>query len=66
MDFSKIKLIIWDLDETLWKGTLSEESVVLPDEHKNLIIKLTDIGIVNSICSKMMRHGLILNLKNME
>ena len=52
MDFSKIKLIIWDLDETLWKGTLSEESVVLPDEHKNLIIKLTDIGIVNSICSK--------------
>ena len=42
MDFSKIKLIIWDLDETLWKGTLSEESVVLPDEHKNLIIKLTD------------------------
>lgn len=52
MDFNKIKLIIWDLDETLWKGTLSEESVALSDENKNLIIKLTDIGIVNSICSK--------------
>ena len=25
MDFSKIKLIIWDLDDTIWKGTLSED-----------------------------------------
>ncbi len=52
MDFSKIKLVIWDLDETLWKGTLSEEEVSLPEKNKDLIIRLTDIGIVNSICSK--------------
>ena len=50
--FEKIKLIIWDLDETLWKGTLSEEAIMLPDAHAQLIRRLTDIGIVNSICSK--------------
>lgn len=52
ISFEKIKLVIWDLDETFWKGTLSEESVNLPKENKELIIRLTDIGIVNSICSK--------------
>lgn len=52
MDFSRIKLIIWDLDETFWHGTLSEGEVNLSDKNKNLILKLTDVGIVNSICSK--------------
>lgn len=52
MDFSKIKLIIWDLDETFWTGILSEGEIELPRENKNLILKLTDLGIVNSICSK--------------
>lgn len=50
--FEKIKLIIWDLDETFWKGTLSEESVTIPEENCRLVERLTDIGIVNSICSK--------------
>lgn len=50
--FEKIKLIIWDLDDTFWKGTLSEGGVIIPDEHINLIKNLTDAGIVNSICSK--------------
>ena len=27
MDASKIKLIIWDLDETFWHGTISEQKV---------------------------------------
>ena len=48
----QIKLIIWDLDDTFWKGTLSEGGVIIPDEHINLIKNLTDAGIVNSICSK--------------
>lgn len=65
--FDKIKLIVWDLDETFWKGTLSEEGSAIPEEHKALIATLTDIGIVNSICSKndwsqveaeLMRHDL--------
>ena len=50
--FDKIKLVIWDLDETFWKGTLSEEHVSIPEENRRLIRRLTDIGIVNSICSK--------------
>ena len=35
--FDKIKLIIWDLDETFWRGTLSEESVTIPEEVSDLI-----------------------------
>lgn len=50
--FDKIKLIIWDLDETFWNGTLSEGSVNIPEENRQLIVRLTDIGIVNAICSK--------------
>ncbi len=51
-DFSYIKLIIWDLDDTLWQGTLSEGDVLLSDKIVTLIKRLTDCGIVNSICSK--------------
>ena len=29
-DFEKIKLIVWDLDDTFWSGTLSEGDVVVP------------------------------------
>ena len=50
--FDKIKLVIWDLDDTFWNGTISEEGVSIPDAHKKLLKTLTDIGIVNSVCSK--------------
>lgn len=50
--FERIKLIVWDMDETFWMGTLSEGDVVIPGENGELILQLTDIGIVNSICSK--------------
>lgn len=52
MDLKKIKLIIWDLDETLWKGTLSEENVYLNQHLVDFINNTLDIGIVHSICSK--------------
>ena len=51
-DYSKIKLIIWDLDETFWEGTLSEGDVACPEEHIELLHLLTETGVVNSICSK--------------
>ena len=56
-DIQKIKLIIWDLDETFWKGTLSDydngrPSVVPIPENVSLVKELTYRGIVNSICSK--------------
>lgn len=50
--FDKIKLVIWDLDETFWKGTFSEGHVEIPEQNRRLIALLTDVGIVNSICSK--------------
>lgn len=52
MDYNKIKLVIWDLDETFWEGTLSEGVVLTPENHITLIKGLTDCGIINSICSK--------------
>ena len=47
-----IKLIVWDLDETFWSGTLSEGGARIPEEHVRLLKDLTDCGIINSICSK--------------
>lgn len=52
VDLKSIKLVIWDLDETLWKGTLSEGGASLPDENRDLLKALTDAGVINSICSK--------------
>jgi len=48
----KIKLVIWDLDETFWKGTLSEEGIVPIDANIRMVKHLTDRGIINSIVSK--------------
>lgn len=52
MDINKIKLIIWDLDDTFWSGTLSEGGIIPIEKNIQLIKDLTDYGIVNSICSK--------------
>lgn len=48
----QIKLVIWDLDETFWKGTLSEGEVTPIEENVNTIVRLTERGIINSIASK--------------
>lgn len=50
--FDKIKLVIWDLDDTFWKGTFSEGEIMISDVCRKLVKRLTDIGVVNSICSK--------------
>ncbi|MGY4626436.1 HAD-IIIC family phosphatase [Bradyrhizobium sp. USDA 4486] len=52
MNLRNIKLIIWDLDETLWQGSLSEEGVHAIEDNIKLVIDLSKRGIVNSICSK--------------
>ncbi len=50
---NKIKCVIWDLDDTLWSGTLAEREAVQPRaEITALIPRLDAKGIVNSICSK--------------
>ena len=52
MDFSKVKLVIWDLDETFWQGILSEHTVSVIPANLQLLRDMTDSGVVNSICSK--------------
>src|SRR5574344_1118290 len=52
IEIDKTKLIIWDLDDTFWKGNLAENTVEFLNENNELIEKLTTKGIVNSICSK--------------
>jgi FkbH-like protein len=49
----KIKCVVWDLDNTLWSGTLLEdESIKLNREVIDVIRKLDARGILNSIASK--------------
>ena len=52
IEFEKIKLIIWDLDETLWSGTISEGEVVVKEQYVQFINDSLDCGIIHSICSK--------------
>jgi FkbH-like protein len=47
-----VKLVVWDLDDTLWDGTLSEGPVDLDPSHIEVVRALNRRGIVNSICSK--------------
>lgn len=49
---NQIKLVIWDLDETFWEGTLSEEGIKIIPENSEIVVELVNRGIMNSICSK--------------
>ena len=51
-DITKTKLIIWDLDDTFWEGTLSEGGIKFKEENLRLVEELITKGIMNSICSK--------------
>ena len=52
IDYKAIKLVIWDLDDTFWKGTLSEGGIEPVPRNIELVKLLTGNGVVNSICSK--------------
>ena len=65
-DFSKIKIVVWDLDDTFWSGTLSEGEVTPITANIQLIKRLTDCGIVNSICSKNDFEPTMSQLKAMQ
>lgn len=47
-----VKLVIWDLDETFWSGTLSEGGITPVKAHVDMVRELVDRGIMCSICSK--------------
>ncbi|HEX7644811.1 MAG TPA: HAD-IIIC family phosphatase [Burkholderiaceae bacterium] len=47
-----VRLVIWDLDQTFWSGTLTEGEISWIDEHEHVVKTLAARGIVSSICSK--------------
>ncbi len=49
---NKVKLVIWDLDETFWKGTLAEEGITPIARNGEIVRELSRRGIINSISSK--------------
>ena len=49
---TQLKLVIWDLDETFWAGTLSEEGIRWSNANHQVVRALSARGIVSSICSK--------------
>lgn len=63
IDYSNIKLVIWDLDDTFWDGILSEESVRIINSNIELVKMLADCGIVSTICSKNDAPPVLAKLK---
>jgi len=52
-ELEPVRLVIWDLDETYWRGTLADDGdISYIKEHHDIVIALSERGILNSICSK--------------
>jgi len=49
---NKVKLIVRDLDDTFWNGTLAEGGIKPIDRNLGIVKTLTSRGIIRSICSK--------------
>ena len=47
-----VKMVVWDLDDTFWRGTLSEGPVECDPALVDLVRVLNRRGIVSAICSK--------------
>jgi FkbH-like protein len=46
-----IKLVIWDLDDTFWDGTLTEGGIGYRRDNHDLVIALARRGVISAICS---------------
>jgi methoxymalonate biosynthesis protein len=52
-EVTMVKCLVWDLDNTLWRGTLLEDGEVrLPEAVRELIVTLDSRGILQSVASK--------------
>ena len=47
-----IRLVVWDLDNTFWDGTLSEGGIAYRADRAAIVRELAGRGIISSICSK--------------
>jgi FkbH-like protein len=48
----RVRLLIWDLDDTFWRGALTEGGIAFIEAHKEIVVELARRGIVSSLCSK--------------
>jgi FkbH-like protein len=51
-ELEAVRLVIWNLDETFWRGTLAEGGISYVQDHHDIVVALARRGIVSSICSK--------------
>ena len=51
-DTQPVRLVVWDLDDTFWHGTLSEGGITYRRELHDVVVALAGRGIISSICSK--------------
>jgi FkbH-like protein len=61
-----VKLVVWDLDETFWQGTLAEEGVAPIPRHAELVKTLAARGIPSSVASKNARDAALAQLEAMD
>ncbi len=47
-----VRLVVWDLDETFWAGTVTEGGMTYNQAAHDTVIELAGRGIVSTICSK--------------
>src|SRR5438552_7112534 len=47
-----VRLVVWDLDNTYWNGTLTEGGIQYRRDCHDIVLELAKRGIVSSICSK--------------
>jgi FkbH-like protein len=48
-----VRLVVWDLDDTFWRGTVTEGGIQeYVQAHHDIVIELARRGIMSSICSK--------------
>ncbi len=47
-----VRRVVWDLDDTFWKGTFSEGGVTYSRQNHDVVIELNRRGIMSAICSK--------------
>ncbi|QMU77440.1 HAD-IIIC family phosphatase [Streptacidiphilus sp. PB12-B1b] len=53
MSGATVKCLVWDLDETLWQGTLLEDGEVrLAEEVRKVVVELDSRGILQSVASR--------------
>jgi FkbH-like protein/amino acid adenylation domain-containing protein len=53
MSTETVKCLVWDLDQTLWRGVLLEDAEVrVPDEIREVVVELDARGILQSVASR--------------